>query len=373
MTRCSVSFSVVADLTVTVQTKTRSVTMAPSKQLSFRVALSAGLVVAVAVYLSRIFGKEPLIFSNGSNVPPAPLPSFVTDEQKAMFQQTGVLFIPGLLQGDMLRDAMDAGEQVFRKPSLLSFLFRSAYAKLSIQEWQNIPGLARAAFESSMGSITADLLNETKSIRILKDAIFGQASAGLGCGYHVDDKGFWPANDDSTGINFWIALSDYNAETGGGIRVAPGSHVADWAAECRAAITGGFAKTCRMAELSPDCDAKLNQMSVVYDMKPGDAILWDRWIFHRQEPFQTVVDGSYKLRYTIRYIPSNARAEGMLHASVERGEPFNSPYHPQVWPAAIPLEVETIHKGLEAEFTLGKLVKIFKDVVVKKVSTVFSR
>lgn len=331
--------------------------MSPS-QIRSIVSLSALLVLFVAVALSLVSTgnrREKLVFSHGSDFPSTPLPSTLTDEQRLTFQESGILFLPGLLIGDLLEDAIKAGEQVYQTPSLMGLLFRSVYAKLSMQEWRSTAGLARVAFESSMSSIAADLLGETHSIRILKDAVFGQTSTGGGCGFHIDDKGFWPAEDDSTGVNFWVALSDYDVSTGGGIRVAPGSHKAEWAGHCREMIAETPQNTCRMHEISPECDAKINEISAVYDMKPGDAILWDRLIFHRQEPFKYELVGEHKLRYTIRYVPSTARAavDGILHPSVQRGEPFQSPYHPQVWPEALIDEMKVIHEGLGSDFVLN--------------------
>jgi hypothetical protein len=88
-------------------------------------------------------------------------------------------------------------------------------------------------------------------------------------------------------------------------------------------------------------------------MEPGDAIVWDRWAFHRSLPFKATATDStatgstaasdsaaaasdaLKLRYSIRYIPSTAKsaAAGLytgLHESVAVGQPFISPHHPQV-------------------------------------------
>ncbi|GKY90577.1 hypothetical protein MPSEU_000031400 [Mayamaea pseudoterrestris] len=338
---------------------------APVSKLFSGVTISTLVVGVLAAYLSFVNRKDDIIFSNGNSFPSTPLPSTLTDEQKAIFHETGVLFIPNLLQGDLLKDAMEASERVFHRPSLWSYVMPSKYAKLSAQEWRYTKGLARVAFESSMSSMTADLLGETKSVRILKDAVFGQTSKGAGCGFHVDDKMFWPAEDDSTGVNFWIALSDYNAETGGGIRVAPKSHVADWIAPCRAVIANN---TCGMSQLSPECDAKIYAMSTVYEMKPGDAVAWDRLIFHRQEPFKNVSETEHKLRYTIRYVPSNARAavQGVLHPSVERGVPFNTPHHPQAWPTALEEEIAIVHKGLEPEITNAQRAIYISKFWVKK-------
>ena len=100
------------------------------------------------------------------------------------------------------------------------------------------------------------------------------------------------------------------------------------------------------------------EASTVFDMEPGDALIWDRWTFHRTEPFH--IQGSdesavqedgeggvrHKMRYTIRYIPGTAKASGFLHEPQKKGEVFNTPYYPQVWPKAIKSEIKAIRKGL---------------------------
>jgi hypothetical protein len=215
--------------------------------------------------------------------------------------------------------------------------------------------------------MAADLLGERNSIRILKDAVFAQTVQGDGAGFHIDDKAFWPAENDATGVNFWIALSDYNTATGGGIRVAPQSHSAEWGQTCRNILLDAHANY-EMGKLSSECEAKLANVSVVHDMQPGDALLWDRWIFHRQEPFKEAAENVHKLRYTIRYIPSHARAavDGLLHPSVELGKPFLSPYHPQAWPRALEDEMKTLQQGLGSDLSFVRVATLIKKSLMKK-------
>lgn len=182
-----------------------------------------------------------------------------------------------------------------------------------------------------------------------------------GCGFHVDDSYFWPASHESTGVNFWLALSPMRASEGGGIRVVKQSLIGPaMLEECKNAIfePEGIT-TCKMETLSPKCYKKMLESSVVFDMEPGDALIWDRWTFHRSEPFLSDSqsqssssegvkdDDLHRLRYTIRYVPGTAKAEGFLHESQQSGEVFNSAHYPQVWPTAIKSEIDAIQKGLE--------------------------
>ena len=146
----------------------------------------------------------------------------------------------------------------------------------------------------------------------------------------------------------------------------------DVAHECLAVIrqqhgpTPSYNATCHMETLSPTCYQRLLAASVVYDMEPGDALLWDRWTFHRSEPFVEDDDSimnsgssssssssKHKLRYTIRYVPDTAVAEGAVHPSVPQGARLSgSPYYPQVWPTYVRDEVDAIREGIEADMAL---------------------
>jgi len=222
-----------------------------------------------------------------------------------------------------------------------------------------------------MVSISAQLLeakqidnnNNNIALRILKDGFFGfqGGNKNTGCSFHCDDKFFWPASDDTTGVNVWLTLSSVTAQEGGGIRVVNQSliepRVFD---ECLAVIRGNttgtsYNYTCQMETLSPTCFDKMMQASTVHDMEPGDALFWDRWTFHRSEPFVATAadDGVYKMRYTIRYVPDTAVAEGVVHPSIDPGARLQGPYYPQVWPHALRDEVDAIRGGtLEADMSL---------------------
>lgn len=302
----------------------------------------------------------------------------LTPEEIADFHRDGFLLKKGVVSGDQLHELVEAGEQLYNSWSWMDFLFKASFAKLAMQIWREKEPFARLAFESSFPSIVAELLglhsqssssSSSSTIRILKDGFFAfKPTNNTGCGFHVDDKGFWPATDDSTGVNFWLALSSYNAAEGGGIRVVNQSLIAyDLFETCKNVLRDpanpmSYNRTCSMHELSPSCHNAMMAASVVYDMHPGDALIWDRWTFHRSEPFITTTtttttnsanDDTPKLRYTIRYVPGTATALGMLHESVQSGERFHGPYYPQVWPTAVKEEVDAIRKGIEGDFALS--------------------
>jgi hypothetical protein len=112
-----------------------------------------------------------------------------------------------------------------------------------------------------------------------------------------------------------------------------------------------------MERLAPDCHDQLEQAAIRSwgDVKAGDAILWDRWVFHRTVSTAATTSSSSTAapvppplrRYSIRYIPSNAKAFGAIHASIpQEGFFVGSPYYPQVWPHLIHDEMEALRLGL---------------------------
>ncbi|CAM9836366.1 unnamed protein product [Chrysoparadoxa australica] len=210
------------------------------------------------------------------------------------------------------------------------------FETLAFDLWTNHTEFRSVLMESALGSIAAQLLGEETSIRVLKDAFFESSPATKGCGWHVDDPFFWPANPESGGLNVWVAMSQYNAAEGGGLLVAPGTHrhspasaglthlqatisphslplrpgPHDWPSEAREVIKPN---TCDLETLSPELWEKFEAVRKTWDMQPGDALICDRWLFHRS--FRSVDgDGSGpatpKMRYTVRLISSDARSNG---------------------------------------------------------------
>ena len=326
---------------------------------SNKVALVMG-VLAVLLGIHVLKTSTPRIAFRGGEYPANPSPYELSLEEVAAYRRDGFLLKRGLTSADQLDASIQAGDRLFSVTTFRDWLIGgvSSYAKLRVQTWRSTSEFAQLAFESTFPSISAQLLSEKESIRILKDGFFAQVSTDAGCGFHVDDSFFWPASEDSTGVNFWLALSSTVAAEGGGIRIVNQSLLSpETFEECKGVIRSGDAgynRTCNMEERSPSCHQRMLDASVLYDMNPGDAILWDRWTFHRGEPFKnaaSVKEAVHKMRYTIRYIPSTAVAQGVLHPSVKQGDRFDSPFYPQVWPSHRKKEIDTIQAGLEDDYT----------------------
>lgn len=191
------------------------------------------------------------------------------------------------------------------------------------------------------------------------------------CGFHVDDVGFWPATADSPGVNAWLALDDMPSSTGGGFALAVGSHEAHWRTEAQR-VTGAttffpadgyrsaadmFANrsgsgTCNIETSAPHLYRRLVDTQRIYDdLRRGDVIFHQRFLFHRTVPFEKDFaarlegrDLMYR-RYSVRYSPGgaiippgfgtelsvlwdekngNRTADGVCE--------LDGPWYPQVWP-----------------------------------------
>ena len=131
--------------------------------------------------------------------------------------------------------------------------------------------------------------------------------------------------------------------------------------------------TCAMETKSPECFNYFESVKMQWDMEPGDAILWDRWTFHKtvvsvaDETDHGVVATSPMRRYSVRYMPSTARALGAVHGSVEQGAIFDSPYYPQVWPTLLEPELKALQHGLEGDLSFASTIRILAFIVIRRV------
>ena len=151
--------------------------------------------------------------------------------------------------------------------------------------------------------------------RVLKDAFLVFAPGFPGCGYHVDDEGFWPTpihHFGHEGINIWIALSQYRKSHGGGLALSKNSHKSKYFKKARSLIRktkNGFGRTCELSILDPHIYEHFNNQTITFDMEPGDAIIHGRWIFHKSVQFSQEGIDSFThplMRYSIRYMPENS-------------------------------------------------------------------
>ncbi|KAG7360212.1 phytanoyl-CoA dioxygenase family protein [Nitzschia inconspicua] len=332
----------------------------------------------------------------------------LTPEQIRDYHRDGVVFVPNLLSEEeaaQLKDAANyASSRLF---DVFGFFGKSLYKTVMFDLWrtsseiaslslQALPQVAAQLMTSSETDLDLDKNDDdgddekpaittatrprpnTASIRLLRDAFFAYQPPGEACGWHVDDAGFWPAVQDTSGPTFWIALDPLSVEEGGGLTVLnrtlfQQTEPLDVTEEsCRQAIA---AATCDMVEKSPLCHAKMEAAKIQMDMRPGDAIIWDRYTFHRGVAGTDLLpDDVIKQRYSVRYMPKESRAFGAVHASVEQLAPFNSPYYPQVWPKLLDSEMEALEHGLDSDITLMSAISFQSKRMMKAaMETLFPR
>ncbi|CAN8064744.1 unnamed protein product [Agarophyton chilense] len=235
--------------------------------------------------------------------------------QVATFFEQGYIVVQSLVPPHLvtaMREAIPAVEaaQTARNAVL--------YNTLAFRVWNSHPIFKQIATSSPVAAAAAQLCPVNNSSRpqrslvVLRDAYFRMQGKNKGCGFHVDDRFFWPCPVDAPGpgVNAWIALHDVN-EDGGGLTVAPGSHVQSFV-DCREAIKDS---TCQMAELDPEKNARLERIAVSPIMKAGDVILHTRWLFHRGNPFKSGSKGESGEgigRYSVRYMPGESEVNELL-------------------------------------------------------------
>eukprot|EP00980_Cylindrotheca_fusiformis_P019548 scaffold6776_cov124-Cylindrotheca_fusiformis.AAC.3 len=323
------------------------------------------LVVSVAVALSldqQVVDEQYLKLGPPPKLGPARIFEFqktqlVSTEMRRAFEKDGVIAVRGLIDQDSLNllDAAsmklihDQQEKERLKPrGALSGnrrpRKRQFYATNHSLIFQQTPDLQdidktpflKVALVSDIPKIAALLLqlDQNETLRVMRDIFLAKDEEQFICGWHVDDTGFWPATAEAPGVNAWIALDDMPPEEGGGFALAVGSHAATWREEAYN-VTGsthtfpkdGFRSasdmlenrmgsgTCNIQTSANHIYRRMEETKRVYNIKKGDIIFCERWLFHRTVPFdreaikrRIAVDGEPFLsrRYSVRYGPGSS-------------------------------------------------------------------
>ena len=232
----------------------------------------------------------------------------LSEDDIKQYHENGFLLVRNVIDGQDLVDATNVAKEMSMQQSKYG-----SYKSLAFHSWKTNDVLKNIVLNSKGSKIAKELIQSTLKIntigvRLLKDAFLSYAKGSTGCGWHVDDKGFWPAHNDKTGVNVWIALSPITKKQGGGLSLAKGSHNQQWAHDAIPIIHEGTFKTCDMENLNIDIHNRFESIKVEYDMNPGDVLFLDRWCFHRAEGFREEVSDDLVLnRYSIRYMPEDSK------------------------------------------------------------------
>jgi Phytanoyl-CoA dioxygenase (PhyH) len=337
--------------------------------------------------------------------------AILSEEMMNAYRRDGVIAIRGLLSNEILAAMNPASQQLvteqqerntqrgYRRPSTQfhtvqlgpSFLLDDAIAA----------PFRTVALNTVLPSIAAQLLDldESQSLRMLRDILLAKDNDPYVCGYHVDDTGFWPATADSPGVNAWIALDDMPTVYGGGFALAVGSHKAAYSAKAHK-VTGstrtfprdGFkdaadmfanrsgSGTCNLKTAAPEVNSEMEATMRIYEIHRGDIIFHDRWLFHRTVPFIDRREERIWRRYSVRYAPGSAVIppgygtepsvlwnEANGGRTADQVAELDGPWYPRCWPSvdkaemdALPMvTAEKLPKAEELRKTRQKEIKTF--------------
>mmetsp|Transcript_23257 Transcript_23257/g.72721 ORF Transcript_23257/g.72721 Transcript_23257/m.72721 type:complete len:461 (+) Transcript_23257:687-2069(+) len=236
----------------------------------------------------------------------------LTKEQVESFFRDGYVIVEGLLSGDLLERVVDV------KNRCKSAMPNTEFETLLLEAWSQHDVFREVATDSPVpraaAQLTPSVARGDETLHVVKDAFFKfQGEGKVGCGWHVDDAFFWPADRDQggadPGVNFWIALDEVT-EDGGGMAIAPGSYGEDFL-DCRDSIEDGG--TCNMAVSFEEGNRRLEERVLRPVLQPGDAIVHTRFTFHRTDPFRPGAANADEgvARYSVRYMPSSAALKGV--------------------------------------------------------------
>ena len=244
-------------------------------------------------------------------------------------------------------------------------------------------------------------VDDSINLRICRDIFLTKDDDPYACGWHVDDTGFWPSIASDPGVNAWVALDDLpyqwsrprlpkqleidepqpptNYTAVATFALSLGSHRAPWRHEAyevtgspHTVPTEGFFSaadmierrsgkgTCNIKTSAPHLNTALEGNKIIYDLKKGDVVFHDRWLFHRtvtvaeyENRLRTELGESLKLeqsdkifrRYSIRYSPGSARVPpgygvepSVLYNAANANRTLDEivesdgPWYPKVWP-----------------------------------------
>jgi hypothetical protein len=268
------------------------------------------------------------------------------------------------------------------------------------------------ALMSAVPLVAADLMGMgqgkagDETLRVIRDIFLAKDEGEYVCGWHVDDHGFWPAQASSPGINAWISVDDVPPGPGGTFALAVGSHAANWKDDAHEAIgsvmtypENGFkdaqdmvknrpgAGTCNLESAAPETYEKMENSKRIYDLRKGDVIFHERWLFHRTVPFDREIVHNHKLRYwgfkggyekepppplmkrrySVRYGPGSSLVikgwgtepsvlwkEDNAGKTADEVSQVDGPWYPRCWPGIDPKEIESMKELVETRFPVTK-------------------
>ena len=244
-------------------------------------------------------------------------------------------------------------------------------------------------------------VDESINLRICRDIFLTKDDDDYACGWHVDDTGFWPSIASDPGVNAWVALDDmpwpwsweeseddrydFTARSSSQeekdtpvatFALSFGSHRMPWRHQAYQ-VTGsthtlppeGYRSsadlierrsgngTCNIQTSAPDLYQKLEKNKVVFDIRKGDVIFHDRWVFHRTVTVNEYEKTVRKNSATKQDQDERKRQETSQHSKIFRRYSIRYAPGTAVVPPGYGVELSVLHDKDNANRTLDEIVE----------------
>lgn len=206
----------------------------------------------------------------------------VSDEQRATFAADGVVHVPGAVDAGIVAELVDHADRELRNPGPWvtdtnpgagrDRLFTSRY------RYRDEPVVARAALESGLGRLAADVMGSSSARLYFDHLLVKEPSTAAPTPWH-QDLPYWPFLGERI-ASVWVACGDYTVEESS-LEFVRGSHrwgryFAPVPFDDDAGFTeGGDGDRC------PDIDADRSAYDVIgFDVAAGDALVFSALTVH---------------------------------------------------------------------------------------------
>jgi hypothetical protein len=133
--------------------------------------------------------------------------------------------------------------------------------------------------------------------------------------------------------------------------------------------------TCNLKTAAPHLNRRMEDSKRIYEMKRGDVIFHDRWLFHRTVPFDRhflheLKDDPLYRRYSVRYGPGTSTIPpgyglelSVLWNPENGGKPADQvcqqdgPWYPQTWPEVNEKEMEQLPSLLSDKIPVAEAAR----------------
>jgi len=289
--------------------------------------------------------RSPVKLPSGVKEGDPPQPWEITDEQRAQYQEDGVIHIPGLLDEEWLEYLRSATDWQVQNPHFWSVagVASGLYDYIQRSVWASNSAFADFMYYSPLASALAGV-GGAKELRLSTDLLMCNPNKGFK--WHQDNQnGPIDAFGENTALRWWVTMDDSPPDHGYPVYLK-GSH------RNTAVSTDAV-----FVDLEKDGLLDYPEM-LEFKPKAGDVIIWHARSIHKIDGPKTQDWGSGRRRVLggtvalddAKYLTmGRALFSDMGSHGLEEGAPLAHPYFPKIYPQSDPLE--------RAEARAGKCVR----------------